>query len=75
MRWEDSLLTDSTKQHNADGGSHTCLFCKQVYSCVSRHENPYGAVRDGGRCCLDCRNANLLSLQRHEMRRRKDLYG
>ena len=65
---------DSNKQHGAEGNYHACLFCAAAYWCQAMHENPYDSVRRGSRCCPECRTRNLMSLARHEKRRREKLY-
>jgi len=65
---------DSNKQHRAEGGWHACIFCGVAYWCRAMHENPHDSVRQGSRCCLECRMRNLISLERHEARRRAALY-
>ena len=66
---------DSNKQHGAQGNYHSCLFCGVAYWCQMMHESPHSSVRQGARCCSDCRTRNLLSLASHEKRRREALYA
>jgi len=54
--------------------AHQCTFCLRVYGCGQDHHPPLGVVRAGGRCCAECRTANLAALDRLEKARRGALY-
>ena len=71
------MSDDSQRQHGTEDGKHSCLFCARVYECAVIHENPYDRIRQpqGSRGCPECRTRNLMSLARHEKRRREKLYA
>jgi len=56
---------------------HTCAFCPTVYPCGMDHQFASPTLRGGGggRCCPECRTANLVALDRLEKARRATLYA
>jgi len=54
--------------------SHFCVQCVRVYLCGMDHHAASPTMRNGGRCCSECRTANLAALERIEKCRRATLY-
>lgn len=65
---------ESLWQHRESGGEHLCLFCNSTYWCAMKHCTWGEALRYGGRCCPECKSANLLALDKWETARRRKLY-
>lgn len=63
---------DTIHQHGPGGGEHVCIFCQGVYACTVVHsvlDFGNNTIRQGGRCCPECRMANIRSMDRWGWRR------
>ena len=63
------MSNDSTHQHGAEGGSHWCIWGQHAYRCYAIHQPGLGNIRigdgaGGGRCCPECKAANIKALDK-----------
>jgi len=51
--------------------THPCYDCRTVYSCSRIHSYAGEGAERGSRCCAECRDWAVVTLERLEAKRRK----